>query len=268
VNFPLNRHRATNNDEPTSQRANEPTSQRSPPAVRQAIDRSISSRQREPSIILQATRSEPPLIPSSRRPVDPVEPQQANEPTSHRSPSASTSRPSTVSRSSYLHCFLWWRHQHPPRRLRGGDSPTCATSKGESQQRCITSKGGNPPKHHFQRLIGHQATADRFAAACSQKRNLSSILPTPTRATPPRSPQPFQHFSFFTNLPWQPNWCFLPHTASIARGGTWPQYFFFSLVAFQGWQPAPCTISVTLEATYRITYVPTIHFACPCARVC
>ena len=55
---------------------------------------------------------------------------------------SSQSRETVQFTNTYL---LWWRHQHPPRRLRGGDSPLCSTSKGA----CTRATPPPSPQHFF-----------------------------------------------------------------------------------------------------------------------
>jgi hypothetical protein len=93
-------------------------------------------------------------------------------------------------------CFLWWRLQHQPRRLRGGDSPTCATSP--------RVKATLP---HFQEWT----SADLNPCLVSTPRSircrmispngiLCRILPIHScRATPHRH-HSLQHFLFFFTL--------------------------------------------------------------------
>jgi hypothetical protein len=69
---------------------------------------------------------------------------------------------------------------HPPRRLYGGDSPTCAISKGDGNTASLPRVATRPIDS-----VGF-AHVNRATASC-HRRNLSSKLPTPSmRATPHR----------------------------------------------------------------------------------
>jgi hypothetical protein len=112
--------------------------------------------------------------------------------------------PPVLSCPSYPTCFLWGRHQHPPRRLHGGDSPPYATSKGDSTSHHF--QGGHSP--FLPHLAGYQAAWKNRCCKFPPEEPLHQIAYTCTRATPPSSPQHFPHFSFFTSPPWQQYWCF------------------------------------------------------------
>ena len=72
------------------------------------------------------------------------EPLEPKAPPSRSKNCSDTNRTNTDNLSRpYL--LLWWRHQHTPRRLRGGDSPLCSTSKGA----CTRATPPPSPQHFF-----------------------------------------------------------------------------------------------------------------------